>query len=369
MSATPSFFVVDDEVQRFKQLQELAVEFAAVVVGDEPSALEVSVLSGGLTNQLYRVKNPIAHSRSVVVRVFGKETERIISRDAELFWQSAFIKTFGRKGNALVYEFLEGYKDLHHTEMPVHAKSIAREVAAYHVRASSAALGQLPYATELNFSREILTKWVNVATSSDTISRLAPAKRAQYESFTIKDRVHEEAATLLRLLNAYERHLPQGACHNDLLCANVMLKRDDASNTIKLIDFEYAKRNFLYYDIANHFNEYTGFDCDWAAYYPDGDKQAEFVRAYLIELRRLTQPSARPLDPADEDALVVRVCTLVRFFMLVSHLCWMLWSIIQQAFSVIDFDYLSYGGVRWARFLDTKEAILAELAAAVPLDA
>jgi ethanolamine kinase len=32
------------------------------------------------------------------------------------------------------------------------------------------------------------------------------------------------------------------------------------------IDFEYGSYSYRGYDIANHFNEYAGFDCDYNLY-------------------------------------------------------------------------------------------------------
>jgi len=32
------------------------------------------------------------------------------------------------------------------------------------------------------------------------------------------------------------------------------------------IDFEYGSYSYRGYDIANHFNEYAGFDCDYSLY-------------------------------------------------------------------------------------------------------
>eukprot|EP00758_Cryptobia_borreli_P001497 Tbor_TRINITY_DN2289_c0_g1::TRINITY_DN2289_c0_g1_i1::g.2735::m.2735 len=46
-------------------------------------------------NKVTLQKNP-----SIVVRIFGFKTEKIISREAEVFWQSKFIKTYASTGKA-----------------------------------------------------------------------------------------------------------------------------------------------------------------------------------------------------------------------------------------------------------------------------
>ena len=51
---------------------------------------------------------------------------------------------------------------------------------------------------------------------------------------------------------------------------------------MQLIDFEYAWWGFRGFDIANHFCEYAGFECDYSRY-PDRDQAALFMRHYLSE--------------------------------------------------------------------------------------
>lgn len=51
---------------------------------------------------------------------------------------------------------------------------------------------------------------------------------------------------------------------------------------MQFIDFEYAWWGFRGFDIANHFCEYAGFECDYSRY-PDQDQAALFMRHYLSE--------------------------------------------------------------------------------------
>lgn len=52
--------------------------------------------------------------------------------------------------------------------------------------------------------------------------------------------------------------------------------------TMQFIDFEYGAYAARGYDWGNHFNEYAGFECDYARY-PDSVRVSAFVRAYLTE--------------------------------------------------------------------------------------
>ena len=103
----------------------------------------IRTLAGGLTNQLYLVRHePTGHA--VVVRRYGNETGRIISRESEQFWQSVFLRTYGRVGrHMLVYEFLDGHRTITADEARrVWPKSIARRMAEMHCRATVVAVFQ-----------------------------------------------------------------------------------------------------------------------------------------------------------------------------------------------------------------------------------
>jgi len=68
-------------------------------------------------------------------------------------------------------------------------------------------------------------------------------------------------------------------CHNDILSANIILQPDN--NYIELIDFEYASFNYIAFDIANHFCEWAGFDCDYEQLMPNKADQLEWISFYL----------------------------------------------------------------------------------------
>ena len=55
---------------------------------------------------------------------------------------------------------------------------------------------------------------------------------------------------------------------------------DDTAGII-LIDFEYAANNYRAWDIANHFNEFAGFDFDIKKDFPSEERRADFLRHYV----------------------------------------------------------------------------------------
>lgn len=61
-----------------------------------------------------------------------------------------------------------------------------------------------------------------------------------------------------------------------------------ADGEVQLIDFEYSGSSYATFDIANHFCEYAGFECDYSRF-PDDAHIATFMRTYLV------QDSAEPV--------------------------------------------------------------------------
>ena len=50
---------------------------------------------------------------------------------------------------------------------------------------------------------------------------------------------------------------------------------------VQLIDFEYSQHSYSTFDIANHFCEYAGFECDYSRF-PDDNHIAYFMLHYLF---------------------------------------------------------------------------------------
>lgn len=54
--------------------------------------------------------------------------------------------------------------------------------------------------------------------------------------------------------------------HNDLLAGNILINKE--KRNIRFIDFEYGSFNYIAFDIANHFCEYSGFDSNFEKSFP-----------------------------------------------------------------------------------------------------
>ena len=124
--------------------------------------------------------------------------------------------------------------------------------------------------------------------------------------------------TLGDVIDALERECasvasPTVTLHNDALSGNFLVPADwrptgpdDPPPTTRLIDFEYACVGPRGFDVANHFAEYAGFECDWSKL-PNERQRERFCAAYVeaeaterratrderINLRRGRRPEER----------------------------------------------------------------------------
>ncbi|KAG5475901.1 hypothetical protein CUR178_03615 [Leishmania enriettii] len=378
--------------------------------------LQVKRLSGGITNELFHVYDEDDPSASVVVRVFGKETDRVISRESELFYQSLFIPTYVHGSNFLVYDFLDGYYALPYQDMSAEAMPIARAVAAFQVRATRAALrdharpllrdshnmdfwksldkrthaaegsrkssrdarkDESRFDRESNYVIDSLTKWVSLVLSQEIVDKVHEEKRATF--LETGRRLQSDCAWMVSMLERQKAFLLEGVCHNDLLSANLMIHK--VRKDVRVIDFDYTKRSFLLYDVANHFNEYPGLDCDYDTYFPSDAHMSAFIAEYRRGMRDalmaawaenssptnsitgasredLIFPNARELfwsGSEEAEAKVVAYWTqLAKLLTLASHLSWSVWSLLQEAVSALDVDFLDYAQVRYNRYLAVR---------------
>ncbi|KPI86309.1 putative ethanolamine kinase [Leptomonas seymouri] len=378
--------------------------------------LQVKRLSGGITNELFHVYDEEDVSASVVVRVFGKETDRVISRESELFYQSLFIPTYVHGTNFLIYAFLNGFYTLPYTEMVTEATHIAHAMAEFQVRATCAALrdhsrpllrdsqnkeywesfdnklvdptrdcsncnvgvpkGKSRFHHESNYLMDSLTKWVELVLSGEILQKVLEEKQAGF--LETAHNLQRECAWMLSVLEKERGFLPEGVCHNDLLSANVMIH--STRKEVRIIDFDYTKRSFLLYDVANHFNEYPGLDCDYDTYFPSDTQMLQFIAEYRKGMRAALKkawdadtmdnknlsdeeqeifPNAKALfwtDSSEAEAEAVAQWTrLAKLLTLASHLSWCVWSLLQEAVSTLDVDFLSYANVRYRRYVDVRE--------------
>ena len=157
------------------------------------------------------------------------------------------------------------------------------------------------------------------------------------------------------------------------------LRETASKTTVSFIDYEYATPCPSAFDIANHFAEWGGFQCDYTAL-PTRTTRRKFLREYLHsyfshvpfspeespEGSPKTSPSpsssASPTSPpqipqeATLDELEDWLFAQVDRFRGIPGFYWGIWALIQKEISQIDFDYGAYAELRLGEYWAWRRA-------------
>ncbi|HCH61440.1 MAG: hypothetical protein CL927_16905 [Deltaproteobacteria bacterium] len=290
---------------------------------------------GGITNGLVRLSAP--EHTDVLVRVYGPNTHLVIDREREnrLFArlsEAGFAPAYlGRFQNGRVEGFLEGFRALepHELAKGTWQKGIAQRLAQLHQfkpeqvipRTFSSLRTWLEQARDLTFEGEAAMRHAQLKLPG-ALALLGTLSRLFHEQ--IKPHADDSFGTRAAIRPVL--------AHNDLLAGNIMV--EESTGSVRFIDYEYSACGYAAFDIANHFCEYAGFDSDFAQHFPDRSAREAFIETYL-------GPESSRTDIADFDRAVC-------LFVLVDHLWWGSWAVIQAQHSPIDFDFLRYAELRFA---------------------
>jgi len=152
--------------------------------------------------------------------------------------------------------------------------------------------------------------------------------------------------------------------HCDLLSGNVIIlppnSPESASSSsmtkpapatvhsVSFIDYEYATPSPAAFDLANHFAEWGGFDCDFSVL-PTRSVRRAFLQEYLNSYASHL-PEKNSAKEAEPGATIETLFSEVDRFRGVPGLYWGIWALIQATISQIDFDYTSYAEVRLGEY-------------------
>lgn len=103
------------------------------------------------------------------------------------------------------------------------------------------------------------------------------------------------------------------------------------------------------FDIANHFAEWGGFDCDFNLL-PTRSTRREFITAYLESFHQHRNCFRSATKEAEVDSLMAEV----DLFRGVPGFYWGIWALIQATISQIHFDYAGYAEIRLGEYWDWK---------------
>lgn len=271
------------------------------IPGWDITAVRVTPLTGGITNQNYRVESG---GESFVLRIGGRGThllgidrqrESICTRLAAQVGVGAEVVHFLPAEEVLVTRFIVGTGIASETAaQPETLRRIVDSMRRYH--AGPAFPGRFsPFETVRTYHALALEHGVTF-----------PATLAQVFAFM---------GQIEQALGSQQRLLP---CHNDLLASNFI---DDGS-TIWILDWEYAGMGDLFFDLGN-----------FAVNQALNEAQCELLLQYYFGTVRRADLSH------------------LHLMRLSSDLRETFWGFLQLGISELDFDYKEYAQHHLERFL------------------
>lgn len=271
--------------------------------------IQISILSGGITNKLYRV---YSEKGDLAVRIYGDKTELFINRDYEAesikkaseIGISPGIMKYIPRLNVTIIEYITHSYTL---KNPDFLKEELREKIVNPIR-------------RLHKSDIVFPKIFHPMNEIMKMAAILAGLNVEYPEFDVKGTI-ERLKKLYKKINILESSFT--ACHNDLLAENFILVKNGYEDMYReplyIIDWEYAGMAPPYYDVADMFQEILverGIEKSFVDCYCEGHDYEKTL--YFIDM-----------------------------FKPFPDIYWFLWSLIQQNISTIQFDFYNYGKVKY----------------------
>ncbi|KAK4250493.1 kinase-like domain-containing protein [Corynascus novoguineensis] len=369
------------------------------------SNVEFVRFTDGITNTLLKAVNKRAglsksdvDKEAILLRAYGHGTDLIIDRHREtqnhelLMRHGLAPELLARFENGMMYRFIQGAvtqpEDLRKPDI---YKAVARRLAEWHavvpcissrtghsrknsrvdgaatVSALDGDLGDAEFQQALDNVAPgkpppnvwtVMQKWI-FALPTDTEAQRARQAELQQE--------------LKKLVSELSQRPGLGVnglvfAHCDLLSGNVIvlpksqLPGGDKSPEpqVTFIDYEYATPSPAAFDLANHFAEWGGFDCDFSVL-PTRAQRREFIAEYIdtyFALLEKKNPNAAAV--VDKEAEIEQLHQEVDHYRGVPGFYWGIWALIQATISEIDFDYASYAETRLGEYYAWRAEVTGE---------
>lgn len=115
---------------------------------------------------------------------------------------------------------------------------------------------------------------------------------------------------------------------------------------MSFIDYEYATPSPAAFDLANHFAEWGGFDCDFSVL-PTRSQRRGFIEEYMQSYATHTGEDRLSHGVELETQ---KLFDEVDAFRGIPGFYWGIWALIQATISQIDFDYAAYAEIRLGEY-------------------
>ncbi|KAI5299121.1 hypothetical protein KEM56_003506, partial [Ascosphaera pollenicola] len=355
--------------------------------------IEFVRFTDGITNTLLKaIKRTPGSSaedldhNAVLMRAYGNHTEILIDREREtrshalLASRGLAPPLLARFENGLLYRFLRGRvaQPLDLTKPPIY-RGVARRLAQWHAALPISAVSRYECWSHEDVSTSAAPEEGEAQNISveDQITPVTPRHAGLNIWAVIQKWIlalpvatkeqRERRKLLQREFEGIVRELDNGEglgdgglvfSHCDLLSANVIIEpstdptipsptagattSNAEAETVSFIDYEYATPSPAAFDIANHFAEWGGYDCDYNML-PTRSVRREFLREYVNSFLFWDAASAgKQITAAAAEEIAEELFRAVDKFRGIPGFYWGVWALIQAEISKIDFDYASY---------------------------
>ncbi|CAD6503568.1 BgTH12-03228 [Blumeria graminis f. sp. triticale] len=354
--------------------------------------IEFIRFTDGITNTLLKVVNNVPgqtdqeiDTQAILLRAYGEGSDIIIDREREaqnhevLMHHKLAPQLLARFQNGMLYKFLRGTvtspSDLQTRDVGL---AVARRLGEWH-----AVLPCIPNPVEIISTeaigdqdaknRTLATNGIklevqdpahNIVTGNIVPNIWTTMQKWIYalpaETISEKNRQETLRNEMNRLVPELSNRPSLGVnglvfAHCDLLSGNIIVEPRaedmvDAPLTVNFIDYEYATPSPAAFDIANHFAEWGGFECDYSKL-PTKTQRKEFIRQYISSYATHIKSGISPIDQEFEAG---RLLEEVNMFRGIPGFYWGIWGLIQAKISRIDFDYSSYAELRLCEYWDWR---------------
>ncbi|XP_038070917.1 ethanolamine kinase 1-like isoform X2 [Patiria miniata] len=303
-------------------LEEGALKLLSIVRPEwNQEQIKFKVFTAGISdNKLIGGYLPKDKSDMVLVRIYGKKTEHLIDREAEirtlvlLHQAGCGSKLYARCNNGLCYEYLPGVVLDPRTvrEERIYKLVIKEMIKMHSIKAQDGAV------TSPCLFR-LIDEWLSILPEKFEDEE----KQQRYmRTMPSHDQLRKEVSDLKSALTCLE--MPIVFCHNDNLLANII------------------------------FNEQKGVEEVDYNLYPKKGFQMKWLREFLT-----AQNTANGVEEEVTERDVETLYVKVNKFALASHMFWGIYALMQSHHPTVDFDFLEYSKLRLDEYLRRKDAFLA----------
>ncbi|KAI9730495.1 MAG: hypothetical protein M1834_005736 [Cirrosporium novae-zelandiae] len=355
--------------------------------------IEFVRFTDGITNTLLKaIKKKPGYSdeqidnEAVLLRAYGQGTDILIDRQKEALNHTLLSELnlaptlLARFQNGLLYRFIRGHPcspdDLRRESV---WRAVGRRLGQWHaVIPILQSPASIPTSDQDGLAcrdpLEILEHPHPNPISQDAINTVTPDKPVpnvwtvmQKWIYALPDGTKKDQLRKERLQKELVRNIRELASrpglgkdglvvgHCDLLSGNVIIlprqhttDTKEGEDTVNFIDYEYATPAPAAFDIANHFAEWGGFDCDYNVL-PTRSQRRAFLGEYLNSYNKFLNGEKKEVPEISSEKLQ-QIFDEVDIFRGMPGFYWGIWALIQAQISQIDFDYASYAEVRLAEY-------------------